>query len=148
MRNPHLPRGKFLKGLLGTGIFGPALFSTQGAHAQRVTFLDPDWQKELPPGIEQCRDLWVRRIYAFYQGSIHITNAGSQLGGSRTPREGRVLNSSWYTEPAVYFTAHRGNNSLSSIPPRHIRNVMGKTPQMAFFARGIAQYISFWDVKR
>ncbi len=25
---------------------------------------------------------------------------------------------------------------------------MGKTPHMAFFARGIAQYISFWDVKR
>ena len=104
--------------------------------------------KNYPPGIGQCRDRWVQLIYAFYQGSINITNAGLQLGGRATPREGRVRNSSWYTEPAVYFTAHRGNNSLSSIPPRHIRNVMGKTPQMAFFARGIAQYISFWDVKR
>ena len=59
-----------------------------------------------------------------------------------------MLNSSWFVEPAVYFTAHRGDSSPEAIPPDHIRNVMGKTPQMAFFARGIAQYISYWDVKR
>ena len=138
----------FLKGLLSAAILGPAALKTQDARAQSVTYTNRDWQKELPPGIEQCRDLWVRRIYAFYQGNINITNAALQMFGSRTPREGAVLNSSWFVEPAVYFTAHRGNSSPEAIPPDHIRNVMGTTPQMAFFSHGIIQYISFWDVKR
>lgn len=104
------------------------------------------FQIDALPGIDQCRDVWVQYIYAFYQGNINVTNAGLQMYGRATPVEGRVRNSSWFVEPAVYFTAERGNNSPG--PPDHIRNVMGKTPQMAFFARGIAQYISFWDVKR
>ena len=148
-RGEHPSRRTFLKGIAAASLVGPALFSTQEARAQSITVTDPDWYKKLPPGIEQCRDPWVRIIYGFYMGAgIRVTNAGLQLGGSRTPRDGRVLNSSWFVEPAVYFTAHRGNSSPGRIPPRHIRNVMGKTPQMAFFARGIIQYLSFWNVKK
>ena len=140
-------RRKFLKGLLAVGILGPAALS-QDARAQRITVLYDEWYKELPPGIGQCRDRWVQLLYAFYQGNIRITNADLQLLGRATPREGRVRNSSWFVEPAVYFPVERGDASHSLIPPDHIRDVMGKTPQMAFFSRGIAQYISFWDVKR
>ena len=142
-------RRMFLKGMVAAGLVGPALFRTQDARAQQITVTDRKKKKKLPPGIAQCRDRWVQILYGFYMGAgIRVTNAALQLTGTRTPREGRVLNSSWYIEPAVYFTAHRGNNSPGGIPPRHIGNVMGKTPQMAFFARGIIQYLSFWDVKR
>ena len=141
-------RRNILRGLMAVGLLGPSLLTSRETGAQQIVTYDPDWHKALPPGIEQCRDLWIRRLYANCLGKLSVSNSGSQLGGSRTPRQGRVLNASWYVEPAVYFLAERMDASPLSIPPDHIRGVMEKTPQMAFFARGIAQYISFWDVKR
>lgn len=147
-RGGHPSRRTFLKGVVAAGLVGPALFSRPAARAQTIDVYVDAWHDRLPPGIAQCRDRWVQHIYAFYQGDLSITNAGLQMFGKATPKEGRVRNSSWFVEPAVYFTLERGDNSDPGTPPDHIRGVMEKTPQMAFFARGIAQYISFWDVKR
>ncbi|MBN2897121.1 MAG: hypothetical protein JXK05_14655 [Campylobacterales bacterium] len=103
-------------------------------------------RKDIPPGIEHCRDKWVKESFLYWrQNENYYQYAGYEVSWSILDPNGNVgpghvHPNTPFIEPAFHYVK-TFNGSITEDSPEKIK---GKNPSLYYFIKGFEQYKKSW----